>query len=112
MNPLKKEDIIKILKISDFSTLNTCKKLFEMLQVEFEFNEDFIEYIANLAIQKNSGARSLKTVFDDCISGALFRIFAGEYPGISLIKPNKENEKAYILTKTKKKKGAFKINLY
>lgn len=103
MNPLDKEDIIKILKNSDFSPLNTYKKLFEMLQVQFEFNDDFIEYIAELAIAKKSGARSLKTVFDDCISSALFRIFAGEYSGISLVKPNVENEKPYVLTKTKEK---------
>ena len=108
MNPLKKEDIIKILKNSDFSPLNTYKNLFEMLQVQFEFNDDFIEYIADLAVAKKSGARSLKTVFDDCISSALFRIFAGEYSGISLIKPDNENEKPYILTKTKEKKGLFK----
>ena len=42
------------------------------------------------------GGRSLKTVFDDCISSALFRIFAGEYSGISLVKPDVENEKTYI----------------
>jgi ATP-dependent Clp protease ATP-binding subunit ClpX len=106
MNPLEKEDIIKILKNSDFSPLNTYKKLFEMLQVQFEFTDDFIEYIADLAIAKKSGARSLKTVFDDCISSALFRIFAGEYTGISLVKPNLENKKPYVLTKTKK--GLFK----
>jgi len=108
MNPLEKEDIIKILKNSDFSPLNTYKKLFEMLQVQFEFTNDFIEYIADLAIAKKSGARSLKTVFDDCISSALFRIFAGEYSGISLVKPDVENEKPYVLTKTKEKKGLFK----
>ena len=108
MNPLEKEDIIKILKNSDFSPLNTYKKLFEMLQVQFEFSDDFIEYIASLAIAKKSGARSLKTVFDDCISSALFRIFAGEYSGISLIKPDKEHEKPYVLTKAKDKKGLFK----
>lgn len=108
MNPLEKEDIIKILKNSDFSPLNTYKKLFEMLQVQFEFTDDFIEYIADLAIAKKSGARSLKTVFDDCISSALFRIFAGEYSGISLVKPDIENERPYVLTKTKERKGFFK----
>ena len=60
---------------------------------------EFIEYIAEQAISKQSGARSLKTVFDDCISSALFRIFAGEYSSISLVKPNDENNKPYVLTK-------------
>ena len=99
MNPLTKEDIIKILKESDFSPLNTYKKLFDMLEVEFDFTDEFIEYIAEQAISKQSGARSLKTVFDDCISSALFRIFAGEYSSISLVKPNDENNKPYVLTK-------------
>lgn len=99
MNPLTKEDIIKILKESDFSPLNAYKKLFDMLEVEFDFTDEFIEYIAEQAISKQSGARSLKTVFDDCISSALFRIFAGEYSSISLVKPNDENNKPYVLTK-------------
>ena len=108
MNPLKREDIIKILKNSNYSPINTYKKLFELLNVKFEFNDEFIEYIADLAVQKQSGARSLKTVFDECISSALFRIFAGEYSGISLVKPSNEHEKPYILSKTKEKKRFFK----
>ncbi|MBP3635043.1 MAG: AAA family ATPase [Bacilli bacterium] len=107
MNPLSKEDIIKILKESDFSPLNTYKKLFDMLEVNFDFSDEFIEYIAELAIAKQSGARSLKTVFDDCISSALFRIFAGEYSSISLVKPDDENNKPYVLTKTKERKHGF-----
>lgn len=102
MNPLFKEDIIKILKESDFSPLNTYKELFDLLGVEFSFDEDFIEYIADLAIEKQSGARSLKTVFDNCISSALFRIFAGEYSSILLVKPSEDSNdtaKPYILTK-------------
>lgn len=107
MNPLSKEDIIKILKKSDFSPLNTYKKLFDMLEINFDFSDEFVEYIAELAIAKQSGARSLKTVFDDCISSALFRIFAGEYSSISLVKPDDENNKPYILTKTKETKHGF-----
>ena len=52
--------------------------------------------------QQKNGARSLKTVFDDCISSTLFRIIAGEYSSISLVKPDNENNKPYILIKTKR----------
>ena len=108
MNPLSKEDIIKILKESDFSPLNTYKKLFDMLEVDFNYDDDFIEYIAEIALSKKSGARSLKTVFDDSISSALFRIFAGEYSSISLVRPNEENNRPYVLTKkVEKKHGLF-----
>lgn len=107
MNSLSKQDIIKILKDSDFSPINTYKKLFELLEVDYEFNDEFIEYIAEIAVSLNTGARSLKTVFDEAISGALFRIFAGEYSSVSLVKPKSKDEKAYVLTKGKKKKGFF-----
>ncbi len=97
MNSLTKDDIIKILKISDSSPIYTYEKLFALLNIAFDYSDDFFEYIAMIAISKKSGARSLKTVFDNCISGALFKIFSGEYMGISLVKPTENNPDAYIL---------------
>lgn len=98
MNSLSKEDIKKILTESDFSPLNTYRLLFESMNIEFSYDEDFIDYIAEKAVALNSGARSLKTVFDDLISSAMFRIFAGEYSAINLTGPNND-ERAYVLTK-------------
>lgn len=98
MNSLSKEDIKKILIESDFSPLNTYRLLFESMDIEFSYDEDFIDYIAEKAVALKSGARSLKTVFDDTISSAMFRIFAGEYSAINLIKPTNE-ERPYVLTK-------------
>ena len=96
--PQSKEDIKKILTESDFSPLNTYRLLFESMNIEFSYDEDFIDYIAEKAIALNSGARSLKTVFDDTISSAMFRIFAGEYSSINLTRPTND-EKPYVLTK-------------
>lgn len=104
MNPLKQEDIAKILVESDFSPLNTYKVLFDLMGIGFEYNDDFVNYIAEKAIKLNSGARSLKTVFDECISGAMFRIFAGEYSNVSLVKPKSEDDRPYVLTKNNKRK--------
>lgn len=98
MNSLTKEDIKKILLESNFSPLNTYKLLFEEMNIEFTYDEDFIDYIAEEAVALNSGARSLKTIFDNCISSAMFRIFAGEYASIHLVRPKSE-EKPYQLTK-------------
>lgn len=98
MNSLSKEDIKKILIESDFSPLNTYRLLFESMNIEFSYDEDFIDYIAEKAVALKSGARSLKTVFDDTISSAMFRIFAGEYSAINLTKPTNE-ERPYVLTK-------------
>lgn len=101
MNYLTKEDIKKILIESNFSPINTYKHLFESMNISFTYEDDFIDYIAEKAVSLNSGARSLKTVFDDIISSAMFRIFAGDYSSIHLTKPI-EDEKPYVLTKTLK----------
>ena len=101
MNYLTKEDIKKILIESNFSPINTYKHLFESMNIGFTYEDDFIDYIAEKAVALNSGARSLKTVFDDIISSAMFRIFAGDYSSIHLTKPI-EDEKPYVLTKTLK----------
>ena len=100
MNYLTKEDIKKILIESSFSPINTYKVLFDSMNIDFTYDEDFIDYIATKAIALNSGARSLKTVFDDIISSAMFKIFDGDYSSIHLINPN-ENESPYVLTKKK-----------
>ena len=104
MNPLKQEDIAKILIESDFSPLNTYKKLFDLMEIGFEYSEDFVNYLAERASKLNSGARSLKTIFDECISGAMFRIFAGEYSNVSLVKPKTEEERPYVLAKKQQEK--------
>ena len=100
MNSLSKDDMKKILIESDFSPLNTYRLLFESMGIEFSYDEDFIDYIAEKAFALKSGARSLKTVFDDIISSAMFRIFAGEYSSINLTRSINE-ERPYILTKKK-----------
>ena len=98
MNSLSKDDIKDILIKSDFSPLNTYKLLFESMNIKFSYGDDFIDYIADKAVELKSGARSLKTVVDDEISGAMFRIFAGDYTSIHLTSPNEDN-KCYELKK-------------
>lgn len=98
MNPLSKEDLKKILIESDFSPLNTYKLLFESMNIEFSYDDDFVDYIAEKAVALESGARSLKTIVDDTIGSAMFRIFAGEYSAINLTKPT-NGESPYLLTK-------------
>lgn len=98
MNPLTKEDIKKILLQSNFSPLNTYKLLFESMNIAFSYDDSFVDYIATEAISLNSGARSLKTVVDNAIGSAMFRIFAGEYSAIHLTR-ERDGDKPYRLTK-------------
>jgi len=98
MKTLTKEDKKRILIESDFSPINTYNELFKTMNIEFTYDDSFIDYIASKAVELNSGARSLKTIFDDEISSALFRVFAGDYSKITLTNPQ-INGKTYTLTK-------------
>ncbi len=114
MNSLSKEDLKKILLESNLSPLNTYKGLFEELKVKFSYDDGFIDNIATKAEKLDTGARSLKTIFDDQISGALFNIFAGEYKAIHLVDPQTNEGKSYKLykegEKPKQHKKWFKKN--
>ena len=68
------------------------------MNIEFTYDDGFTNYIARKAYELNSGARGLKTVFDNEIGGALFRIFAGDYSGTHLTDPL-NNGVAYKLKK-------------
>jgi len=99
MSPLSKDDLIRILIESNFSPLNTYRLLFEYLNMSYSYSDDYVEYIADRAIETQSGARSLKNIVDEEIGSAMFRVFAGEYSSIRLVKPEKESGRSYILKK-------------
>ena len=114
MNSLSKEDLKKILQESNLSPLNTYKGLFDELNVDFSYDDAFIDFIATKAEKLDTGARSLKTIFDEQISGALFNIFAGEYKAIHLVDPETNEGQSYKLykeeDKPKEKKKWFNKN--
>jgi len=99
MNSLTEIDIARILVESNYSPLNTYKKLFNLLGVKFDYNDEFVGWIASKAASMNSGARSLKTVVDGCLSDIMFKIFEGKYSEVLLSKPDNDEEKPYVLKK-------------
>ena len=109
MNSLTKEDLKKILLESDLSPINIYKKLFSEMNVNFSYDSDFINYIAEKAEQLDTGAKGLKTIFDEQIRDVLFNIFSGDYMDVSLSKPN-ENGISYTLNSRKNKKLFFNKN--
>ena len=98
MNSFSKDDIKKILLESNLSPINTYKKLFAELGIDFTYDENLIDYIAEESMALDCGARSLKTVFDGIISDALFDIFAEKKTKIHLTIPT-DKSKSYVAKK-------------
>ena len=98
MNQLTKEDIKRILIESDYSPINTYKIMFDKMKINFSYDDEFIDYIATIAINQRNGAKSLKNIFDELINDAMLKIVLNDYSKIELVKPN-DDENPYILTK-------------
>lgn len=88
MHTLKKEDLRNILLFSNESPLILYKEYFKNLNIEFSYDDDFIDEVAEGAYNLDLGARGLKVVLDDVISPYLFEIYAGNIKKIHLKSSN------------------------
>ena len=84
MHTLKKEDLRNILLFSNESPLILYKEYFKNLNIEFSYDDDFIDEVAEGAYNLDLGARGLKVVLDDIISPYLFEVYAGNIKKIYL----------------------------
>ena len=75
MNELKKEDFIKILKMSTLSPLNRYKAELEKLGIAFETSDDLYDKLATYALKCKTGARALNVVVDQLFEDILYEIF-------------------------------------
>ncbi len=66
--------LIKILSEPKNALVKQYKKLLEMDDVELEFEADALAAIADLAIQKNTGARGLRTILESIMLDVMFDI--------------------------------------
>ncbi len=84
---LTKKDLANILKYSEGSILNQYIRQFEAYDIQIRFEDDAIDYIAELAEKQNTGARALMTVLE-----SLLRDFKYEMPGlgVSELKVNRD----------------------
>lgn len=110
MNPLNKDDLAKILTESNSSPLNVFKEFANSIGVSLTYDYEFIEYIAKEAMKLNTGARGIKTTFENSTSGIMYKVFEGSCNDIHLVSPLKNENQAFILSKkpTPRKKNSEK----
>lgn len=74
LDPLSREDFIRILKEPKNSLVKQFKKLCEMDGCELEFTDDGLEKIVDVAMQKQTGARGLRDVFERVLRDDMFNL--------------------------------------
>ncbi|MBN1891456.1 MAG: ATP-dependent protease ATP-binding subunit ClpX [Clostridiales bacterium] len=71
---LDKDALVRVLKEPKNALLKQYWKIFGMDGVELEFTEDSVEEIAQLAIERNTGARGLRSILEDIMLDIMYEI--------------------------------------
>lgn len=71
-NKLTEDDLIRILKEPKNAVIKQFSELLAMDNVELAFDEDALKYIANTAIDLETGARGLRTIIEEVLSEAMY----------------------------------------
>ncbi|MFK7872020.1 MAG: AAA family ATPase [Oligoflexales bacterium] len=72
--PLKAEDLLKVLKDSEGSILHQYKRAFEGYGLSLDFDEDALLRIAELAAEEKTGARGLMSVCENLLRDFKFEL--------------------------------------
>lgn len=87
LRPLSKENLMQILVEPKNSLVKQYQELFAMDNVKLSFEQDALEEIAAIAIEKNTGARGLRAITEQIMLELMFDI------------PNKKEASSVIITK-------------
>ena len=103
LNDLSVDDLVKVIRESDESSLAIQQKLFEELGVKLTAGDDFVKKIAQNAYDRKTGARGLNTVVEEATWEAYYDAYTheDEYDEIVLTEETVNNPKQY--TKVLKK---------
>ena len=84
---LNEEALVRILKEPKNALIKQYRKLFSYDGVGLEFEDDAIEAIAKMAVERKTGARGLRSIMENVMMDVMYRI------------PSEESIKACVITK-------------
>ncbi len=105
LHQLDENALIRILKEPKNALVRQYKKLFEMDGVTLEFDEDTLKRIAQMALERKTGARGLRAICEDVMIEIMYEIPQREDIEKCTITPDTLTTKspAYIFNDGKKK---------
>ena len=74
LDELDNEALIRILTEPKNSLVRQFQKLFEMEDVELEIRESALEAIANLAMERKTGARGLRSILENALLETMYKV--------------------------------------
>ena len=74
LEELDKDALVKILREPKNSLIKQYTKLFDMDKIGLEFQPDALEEIASLAIERNIGARGLRSIMESFLTDIMYDV--------------------------------------
>lgn len=109
LEKLTESDLVNILTEPKNAIIKQYQRLFEIDGVVLEFDEDALEAIASLAIERNTGARGLRAIIESIMLNIMFEV--PSHPEIKRVVITKEvvdQQASPLYYNAKKKKIALK----
>ena len=75
---LDKEALVRILKEPKNALIKQYQKLFDMDEVELNFDEEAIKAIASKAFERKTGARGLRSIMESILMDTMYQIPSDE----------------------------------
>ena len=103
LDSLDEEALIRILVEPKNALVKQYKKLFELDNVELEFDEEALREVARIAVERKTGARGLRGVLEDVMTNIMFEIPSDEnIQKVTITKSVINHEGEPVITKTRK----------
>ncbi len=74
LKPLDRDDLIRILSEPKNAIIKQFKALFDMDNIDLEFTQEALNKIADMTIEKNTGARGLRGVMENILNPIMYEV--------------------------------------
>ncbi len=74
VQPLDQDALMEILTVPRNALVKQYQRMFELDGVQLEFEEDALRAIADLAVERKTGARGLRAILEDVLGPIMFEI--------------------------------------
>lgn len=74
LQPISKDDMVRILTEPHNAIFKQYKKLFAIDNVELNFETEALEEVAKLAIKRKTGARGLRTIMEEIMTDVMYEL--------------------------------------
>ena len=97
LDALEKSTLVSILSEPKNALVKQYKRLFEMDNVELDFEKESLESIADEAIERNTGARGLRAIIEEVMGDIMFDIPSDEeITKVTITKDTINNKKPVV----------------